>query len=133
MIASGRNLLSFCCELVAEVSGYAVSSTWAAHVEPADPDRTVGAVAAFPELRICLSTTGRPHSTPNVNAYRAALAPAALRSNWAGGPARRAFASTADSSRISISPAAIPSRARRTRSAGSLSRRSGNTIPDPRA
>jgi len=52
------DLLSFRCELAAAVSGWSVSSTWTAHVEPADQQRTVAALATLPELRMCLSTTG---------------------------------------------------------------------------
>ncbi len=52
------DLLSFRCELAAEVSSWTVSSTWTAHVEPADHRRTVRALATMPELRMCLSTTG---------------------------------------------------------------------------
>lgn len=52
------DLLSFRCELAAEISGWSVSSTWTARVEPADHERTIRALAALPELRMCLSTTG---------------------------------------------------------------------------
>jgi DNA-binding Lrp family transcriptional regulator len=52
------DLLSFRCELAAEVSGWSVSSTWTAHVEPADHERTIAALATLPELRMCLSMTG---------------------------------------------------------------------------
>lgn len=52
------DLLSFRCELASEVSSWTVSSTWTAHVEPADHRRTVAALATFPELRMCVSTTG---------------------------------------------------------------------------
>lgn len=52
------DLLSFRCELAAEVSGWSVSSTWTAHVEPRDHDRTIAALGTLPELRMCLSTTG---------------------------------------------------------------------------
>ena len=51
-------LLSFRCELAAEVSGWSVSSTWTARVEAADHDRAVAALATLPELRMCISTTG---------------------------------------------------------------------------
>ncbi|MCO5997343.1 Lrp/AsnC family transcriptional regulator [Actinoallomurus rhizosphaericola] len=51
-------LLSFRCELAAEVSGWSVSSTWTARVEAADHDRAVTALASLPELRMCISTTG---------------------------------------------------------------------------
>jgi DNA-binding Lrp family transcriptional regulator len=54
----GSDLLSFRCELAAEVSGWSVSSTWTAHVEPADHERTIAALATLPELRMCLSMTG---------------------------------------------------------------------------
>lgn len=56
LLASG--LMSFRCELAAEVSGWSVSSTWTARVEPADHGHTVAALATLPELRMCLSTTG---------------------------------------------------------------------------
>ena len=52
------DLVSFRCELAAEVSGWSVSSTWRARVEPADHDRTIAALATLPELRMCVSTTG---------------------------------------------------------------------------
>jgi DNA-binding Lrp family transcriptional regulator len=52
------DLLSFRCELAAEVSSWTVSSTWTAHVEPADHGKTVNALATLPELRMCVSTTG---------------------------------------------------------------------------
>ncbi|MEV6128429.1 Lrp/AsnC family transcriptional regulator [Streptomyces violaceusniger] len=52
------DLLSFRCELATEVSGWSVSSTWTAHVEPVDQQRTIAALATLPELRMCLSTTG---------------------------------------------------------------------------
>jgi len=35
-----------------------VSSTWTAHVEPANHERTIAALATLPELRMCLSMTG---------------------------------------------------------------------------
>jgi DNA-binding Lrp family transcriptional regulator len=54
----GSDLLSFRCELATEVSGWSVSSTWTAHVEPADHERTIAALATLPELRMCLSMTG---------------------------------------------------------------------------
>lgn len=52
------DLVSFRCELAAEVSGWSVSSTWTAQVAPADHERTVAALATLPELRMCVSTTG---------------------------------------------------------------------------
>lgn len=52
------DLLSVRCELAAEISGWPVSSTWTARVEPADHDRTIAALATLPELRMCVSTTG---------------------------------------------------------------------------
>jgi DNA-binding Lrp family transcriptional regulator len=52
------DLLSFRCELASEVSSWTVSSTWTAHVEPADHRKTVRALATMPELRMCISTTG---------------------------------------------------------------------------
>ncbi|MEV7037560.1 Lrp/AsnC family transcriptional regulator [Amycolatopsis sp. NPDC051061] len=52
------DLLSFRCELASEVSGWTVSSTWTALVEPADHRKTVEALATMPELRMCISTTG---------------------------------------------------------------------------
>jgi len=52
------DLISFRCELAAEISGWPVSSTWTARVEPADHDRTIAALATLPELRMCVSTTG---------------------------------------------------------------------------
>ncbi|MCF0090402.1 transcriptional regulator, AsnC family [Streptomyces griseoaurantiacus] len=54
----GSDLLSFRCELAGELSSWTVSSTWTAHVEPADHRRTVRALATMPELRMCISTTG---------------------------------------------------------------------------
>ncbi|MFS4092483.1 Lrp/AsnC family transcriptional regulator [Streptomyces sp. AF1A] len=54
----GSGLVSFRCELAAEVSGWSVSSTWTARVEPAGHDRAVTALATLPELRMCVSTTG---------------------------------------------------------------------------
>lgn len=52
------DLISFRCELAAELSGWSVSSTWTARVEPVDHERTIAALATLPELRMCLSTTG---------------------------------------------------------------------------
>jgi len=54
----GSGLLSFRCEVAAEVSGWSVSSTWTARSEAADHERTVAALATLPELRMCISTTG---------------------------------------------------------------------------
>jgi DNA-binding Lrp family transcriptional regulator len=54
----GSGLVSFRCELAAEVSGWSVSSTWTARVEPAGHNRAVAALATLPELRMCISTTG---------------------------------------------------------------------------
>lgn len=51
-------VLSFRCELAAEVSGWSVSSTWSARVPPAEADGIVAALGTLPELRMCLSTTG---------------------------------------------------------------------------
>ncbi|WP_030903584.1 Lrp/AsnC family transcriptional regulator [Streptomyces sp. NRRL F-5126] len=54
----GSGLVSFRCELAAEVSGWSVSSTWTARIDPAGHDRAVAALATLPELRMCVSTTG---------------------------------------------------------------------------
>lgn len=52
------DLISFRCELAGELSGWSVSSTWTARVDPADHDRTIAALSTLPELRMCMSTTG---------------------------------------------------------------------------
>ncbi len=52
------DLLSFRCDLAAEVGGWAVSSTWTARVPAAEHGRTVAALSTLPELRMCISTTG---------------------------------------------------------------------------
>ncbi|MBB5153519.1 Lrp/AsnC ligand binding domain-containing protein [Saccharopolyspora phatthalungensis] len=56
LLSSG--LLSFRCEVAQSVSNWPISSTWMGSVAPADHQRTVQALATFPELRLCASTTG---------------------------------------------------------------------------
>ena len=52
------DIVSFRCELAAEISGWSVSSTWTARVPPADAGHVVASLGTLPELRMCLSTTG---------------------------------------------------------------------------
>lgn len=56
IIESGQ--LSFRCEIAQGRSQWPVTCTFLARVPPADLDRTIAALNALPEMRVCVSTTG---------------------------------------------------------------------------